>query len=200
MYSSSAMLEVWFTATAVLVTKLLLGRQKSQFNIVRRSTKGPGQKNLVNTDGILLFKHKPFIPVSLQVPLSLQSSLAKPAPPRLRLLKHSTFFPGCLCVAVLLFQNCVLLHFGPFFFPPHHSLVSQFPACYNFYPLQMSWLWLIYAPDPSHSQHPPENGELESAAWVPCQISECSGWRRPQSVFYQYSFFPFSVHKLYCCT
>lgn len=118
MYSSSAVLKVWFTATAVLVTKLLLGRQKSQFTIAWRSTKGPGQKNLVNTDGILLFKHKPLIPISLQVPLSLQSSLAKPAPPRLRLLKHSTFFPGCLCVAVLLFQNCILLHFGPFFFLP----------------------------------------------------------------------------------
>lgn len=133
MYSSSAMLEVWFTATAVLVTKLLLGRQKSQFTIAWRSTKGPGQKNLVNTDGIHLFKHKPFIPLSLQVPLSLQSSLAKPAPPRLRLLKHSTFFPGCLCVAVLLFQNCVLLHFGPFFSSPSLPCITV-PCMLQFLP------------------------------------------------------------------
>lgn len=199
MYSSSAMLEVWFTATAVLVTKLLLGRQKSQFTIAWRSTKGPGQKNLVNTDGIHLFKHKPFIPLSLQVPLSLQSSLAKPAPPRLRLLKHSTFFPGCLCVAMLLFQNCVLLHFGPFF-PPHHSLVSQILCMLQFLPPPNELALAYICPRSLPLPAPSRKWWIGVSCLGSLSISKCSGWRRPQSVFYQYSFFPFSVHKLYCCT
>lgn len=84
-----------------------------------------GQKNLVNTDKILLFKHTLFIPISLQPPLSLQSFLAMPAPAcRQLLFEHSTFFfLGCLHVAVLLFQSCFHLLFSSF-----SLLASQVPC------------------------------------------------------------------------
>lgn len=122
---SSSVLKVWFTATAVLVTKLLLGRQRSQITTAWRSTKRPGQKNLVNTDGILLFKHKPFIPISLQVPLSLQSSLAKPAPARIRLLEHSTFFSRVSPHYCASFPKLLSSFFWAFFFLPSLPCITD---------------------------------------------------------------------------
>lgn len=141
----------------MLVTKLLLGRQIDQIAMVWRDRRGVGQKNLVNIDKALLFKHTPFIPISLQAPLSLQSFLAMPALACGKLLfKHSTFFLGCLHVAVLLFQSCFHFLFFLPFFPCLHPKSSA--CCHRFLPFQMSWLWFIYALDRSPSQHPLENG------------------------------------------
>lgn len=137
----------------MLVTKLLLGRQIDQIAMVQRGRRGVGQKNLVNTDKILLFKHTPFIPISLQAPLSLQSFLAYASPSLLKAPFQTQYLfsrvSPCCCAAFIFCFSLPL-------FPCLHPKSSA--CCHLFLPFQTSWLWFIYPPDPSHSQHPLGNG------------------------------------------
>lgn len=90
-----------------------------------------------------------------------------PAPAHQKLLfKHSTFLPGRLCCRASLPE---LLSFFFFSFPSFPLLVPQVLCMLASFllPFPRHWLWFIYDPGPSPSQHPLENGSLESAAWVP---------------------------------
>lgn len=164
--------------------------------MVWRGRRGVGQKNLINTDKILLFKHKPFIPISLQAPLSLQSFLAMPAPAHWKLVfKHSTIFPGCLHIAVLLLQSCVHLISA-------RSLLACQVLCMLslFYPSNWvgSALYMPQIPAPLPAS---------SRKWLigisclgsPCEKLTLRLEEATKVSIISIASFPFSVHKLYCC-